>query len=74
MNPSHFWLVMVACANLGAAADVADEKIFNVCDHGAKGDRTSNDRAAIQMTINACAAAGGGKVMFLAGDYLCGGQ
>ncbi|MBI5684546.1 MAG: right-handed parallel beta-helix repeat-containing protein [Verrucomicrobia bacterium] len=46
---------------------------FNVRDHGARGERTTNDRVAIQAAIEACAAAGGGKVVFPAGDYLCGG-
>lgn len=39
-------------------------QIFNVRDFGALGDGVTNDRLAIQATINAAAAAGGGAVYF----------
>lgn len=52
---------------------VAAGNTFNVRDHGAKGDRKTNDRAAIQAAINACAEAEGGTVVLPAGDYLSGG-
>jgi len=61
------WVVM------GGFTVGAADKTFNVRDHGATGDRKTNDRAAIQSVINACAAAGGGTVVFPAGDYLSGG-
>ena len=43
---------------------------FNVRDFGALGDGTTNDQAAIQAAINACAVAGGGTVFFPKGTYL----
>jgi hypothetical protein len=48
---------------------------FNVKgkDYGALGDGTTNDTAAIQGAINACAAAGGGIVFFPGGVYLVTG-
>ncbi len=40
--------------------------------HGAKGDGVTNDTAALQAAVEACAAAGGGEVVLPAGRYLCG--
>jgi len=47
-------------------------QIFNVKDYGAKGDGTTLDTIAIQKTISACFAAGGGQVYFPDGEYLTG--
>lgn len=44
----------------------------NVREYGAKGDKTVNDRAAIQSAIDACAKEGGGTVLFPNGEYLSG--
>jgi len=46
--------------------------VFNVRDYGAKGDRTTNDNAAIQKAVDACSSGGGGTVLFPAGNYLSG--
>jgi polygalacturonase len=46
--------------------------IWDVKIHGARGDKQANDTAAIQTTIDKCAAAGGGTVFVPAGDYRCG--
>lgn len=43
--------------------------LFNVKDFGAVGNSSTNDVAAIQAAIDACAAAGGGVVFFPAGTY-----
>ena len=59
-------LVTVAAA-LGAAA-----KSYDVREFGAKGDGKALDTAAIQKTIDAAAADGGGTVEVGAGTYLTG--
>jgi hypothetical protein len=46
---------------------------FNVKDYGAVGDGVTDDTTAIQDTINAASAAGGGTVYFPAGIYIVGG-
>ncbi len=56
----------VVCANAHAAP------AFNVRDHGAIGDGATLDTAALQETIDACSAAGGGEVLFPEGTYLTG--
>jgi len=57
-----------------AAALPETETVFSVYDYGARGDGKHNDTAAIQATMNAAAAAGGG-VAYLPdnGTYLTGG-
>lgn len=45
---------------------------FDVRDHGARGDGTTRDTAAIQAAVDACHAAGGGIVFFPAGKFLSG--
>lgn len=47
----------------------ADSRVFDVRKYGAVGDGTTNDRAAIQATIDAAVAAGGGTVVFPEGTY-----
>ena len=46
---------------------------FNVKDYSAFGDGFTDDTVAIQATIDACEAAGGGVVYFPAGIYIIGG-
>ncbi|MCL4179280.1 MAG: right-handed parallel beta-helix repeat-containing protein [Verrucomicrobia bacterium] len=46
--------------------------VFNVRDHGARGDGLEHDTIAINAAINACADAGGGQVLFPPGRYLSG--
>lgn len=46
---------------------------FIVTDYGAVGDGSTDDTGAIQDTIDACAAAGGGVVFFPPGHYIIGG-
>ena len=45
---------------------------FNIRDFGATGDGTTRDTDAIQKAIDACAAAGGGTVVFSPGTYFSG--
>ncbi|HEY0266979.1 MAG TPA: glycosyl hydrolase family 28-related protein, partial [Rhizomicrobium sp.] len=49
------------------AARAADS--YNVRDFGARGDGTTDDRAAINAALTAASAAGGGTVYFPAGTY-----
>jgi polygalacturonase len=70
----------LAGAALPAAAMAASKKkggtsaaagIFNVREYGATGDGKTLDTDAVNRTIDAAAAAGGGLVLFPAGTYLC---
>src|SRR5690348_10959969 len=54
---------------LTRAAELAGA--FDVKAFGAKGDGTTIDSPAINKAIEAAAAAGGGTVVFPAGNYLC---
>src|SRR6516162_707166 len=45
---------------------------FNVLDFGARGDKSTNDAPAVQAAVDACSKAGGGEVIFPAGNYFCG--
>lgn len=44
----------------------------DILNYGATGDGATNDTAAVQRAIDACAAAGGGTVHLPAGSYLTG--
>ena len=46
--------------------------VYNVRHFGANGKKEENSQTAIQQTIEACAAAGGGVVYFPPGDYTTG--
>ena len=58
---------LVAAANQAARA-----KVFNVKSYGAVGDGAAMDTEAIQKTIDACHAEGGGVVRVPAGDFQIG--
>jgi polygalacturonase len=47
------------------------QPVFNVRSYGAAGDGKTVDTAAVNRTIEAAAAAGGGIVFFPVGTYLC---
>jgi polygalacturonase len=53
-----------------ALPDVKTRRIFDVREFGAKGDGKTLDTQAINQTLEAAAAAGGGTVHFAAGTYL----
>ncbi|MFC1766919.1 glycoside hydrolase family 28 protein, partial [Planctomycetota bacterium] len=64
-----FWFCYVGYQPLWAMDSAF---IFNVRNHGALGNRQSDDTQAIQKAIDACAAAGGGMVYVPPGDYEMG--
>jgi hypothetical protein len=55
-----------------ATALVPAQRVFNVRDHGAAGDGATLETTAINRAIEACAASGGGQVLFPPGRYLSG--
>jgi len=46
--------------------------MFNIKDFGAKGDKQTNDQAAIQLAVETCHKSGGGTVFIPSGNYLSG--
>ena len=62
-------IMMVSEPRMSAAAFSRD---FAVRDFGVRGDGVTKDTAALQAAIDACAAAGGGRVVFGAGVHLTG--
>jgi Right handed beta helix region len=68
-----FHSVFPTCLLFLAAQPVfAAPGIYDVRDHGARGDGTTIDTAAINRAVAACAGAGGGQVRFPPGRYLSG--
>lgn len=64
-------LLLTTLAALGASPDAPG--IFNVLDFGAKGDGDADDTAAIQKTVDACVAHGGGQVLLPGGKLFLSG-
>ncbi len=50
----------------------AEGKVFDIRRFGATGDGRTLDTAAVNKAVEACAAAGGGRVVFPPGKYLSG--
>src|SRR4051812_29935569 len=57
-------------ASFSFTTSAAQAGVYDVKTFGAKGDGKALDTAAINKTIDAAAAAGGGTVYFPAGNYL----
>lgn len=67
------WLKILCCLwGLSLASFALADGVYRVRDHGAKGDGQNADTAAINQAVEACAASGGGQVVFGPGKYLCG--
>lgn len=60
---------LVSTVNATIAAVDQTAKVYNVKTYGAVGDGSTDDTAAIQAAMTACAAAGGGVVHVPAGTY-----
>jgi hypothetical protein len=56
--------------SLGGVGATATSGVYNVLDYGAAGNGTTDDTSAIQATIDACEAAGGGTVVIPPLEYL----
>src|SRR5208337_517684 len=54
------------------AGNASVQHTFDIRDCGARGDGLTLDTEAINQAIGACAAAGGGQVLFPPGRYLSG--
>lgn len=70
MTRSAVLAMTLVLASLGAAGAAPR---YDVRQFKAAGDKTTNDTAAIQAAIDACAGGGGGTVAFPPGDYTSGG-
>ncbi len=71
--PSVLALCLVVCLTTGVRAGSASGvDVFDVRAYGARGHGDSADTQAIQDAIDACHAAGGGRVVFPAGTYQSG--
>jgi polygalacturonase len=62
---------LAASAQDSATGTGTPQTIFDVRNYGATGDGKTLDTAAVNHAIEAAAAAGGGVVVFPAGNYLC---
>jgi hypothetical protein len=65
-------LVLVGLLTNAQAATSIKSGVFDVREYGAAGDGKTLDTTAINKAIEACAAAGGGQVLFQPGKYLSG--
>src|SRR5271169_1719451 len=65
-------VLLAASCGILVAADSPAKPYYNIRNFGAAGDGTNLDSPAIDRTINAATAAGGGTVYFPAGTYLSG--
>ncbi|MCL4736566.1 MAG: right-handed parallel beta-helix repeat-containing protein [Candidatus Omnitrophica bacterium] len=79
MSSKFFHHVLIFCMIVIASQGNAEEvqkagswRVWTPLDFGAKGDGISLDTGAIQAAIDACAAAGGGRVVLPKGIYLSG--
>lgn len=70
MTLKKLLLPFICSGFLLATASAAE--IFNIKDHGAVGDGEAIETEAVQKTIDACHAAGGGTVRVPGGDYVIG--
>lgn len=61
---NYLFIILTSVSILSRAADV------EVTTYGAKGDGLTVNTTAIQKSIDACAASGGGKVIFPAGHFM----
>ena len=63
----HTFIISAAIAFLAASCSHSSQNIYNIADYGAEASETTDNAAAIQRAIDACADAGGGTVVVPAG-------
>jgi polygalacturonase len=63
---------VMASPNDAPADNLSGARVYNVRDHGAKGDGKTLDTKAIQAAIDKCTADKGGTVLIPAGVFVCG--
>jgi polygalacturonase len=72
----HKWIVLLVAGLSGCSASVGDQILhgstFNIIGYGAVPDGKTDCTEAIQRTIEACSAAGGGRVLVPRGTFLTG--
>ncbi len=68
-----FWVLLNLLLVASPHAHTQTAGVFNVCDFGAVGDGRANDSVAIQKSIDACAATGGGQVLLPGGKTFLAG-
>lgn len=61
----------IAAADVNNLQTAVFDLSYNVKGYGAAGDGVADDTAEVQAAIDACATAGGGRVFFPEGTYLC---
>jgi polygalacturonase len=66
-------LLYLFILSLFFSGTVKAQKVFNITRYGARADGKSNNAIALQKAINACTAAGGGRVLVPAGDTFLSG-
>lgn len=67
-----FAVSVFACSIIAAASLAAESRVFNIMEHGAKGDGMTLETAAINKAIDTASAAGGGQVLIPPGRFLSG--
>jgi polygalacturonase len=65
-------LTYLGALTVATSVFAAEKPALDVRDFGAKGDGVTKDTVAIQKALDACAAAGGGKVFVSDGTFLTG--
>lgn len=72
MHKAISFFAVAFCSILQFSCNTKTNNVFNILDHGAKGDGRSINTEAIQKTIDACYAAGGGTVYVPPGIFVTG--
>ena len=69
MKTKTFWAVVLTLSMLSATVDARD---YDITAYGAKSDTTVLSTQALQLAIDDCSKAGGGRVVVPAGNYKTG--